>query len=60
MPPKVDLDKCNGCGTCEDVCPEEVFELVDDKAKVVRPDDCTECETCVDECPTEAITLEDE
>ncbi|HHV35642.1 MAG: 4Fe-4S binding protein [Syntrophaceticus sp.] len=59
MPPKVDLDKCDGCETCVDVCPEEVFELEDDKAKVARPDDCSDCETCVDECPNEAITMDE-
>jgi len=59
LPPKVDLDKCSGCGTCADVCPNEVFEVADDKSQVVRPDDCTACEQCVSECPEEAITLEE-
>lgn len=59
MPPKVDLNKCTGCGTCADVCPSEVFDIVDDKCQVARPDDCTSCETCVAECPEEAIVLED-
>ncbi|HAA89475.1 MAG: 4 Fe-4S ferredoxin [Thermoanaerobacterales bacterium 50_218] len=59
MPPKVDLDKCTGCGTCVDVCPNEVLEIVDDKCKVVNPDDCTECESCVEECPEGAIALEE-
>ncbi|MGB9791265.1 MAG: 4Fe-4S dicluster domain-containing protein [Thermacetogeniaceae bacterium] len=59
MPPKVDLEKCSGCGTCVDVCPSEVFEMENDKSKVARPDDCTGCETCVEECPEEAIVLED-
>ena len=59
MPPKVDLDKYTGCGTCADVCPSEVFDIEDDKSIVARPDDCTECESCVDECPEEAITMEE-
>jgi len=59
LPPKVDQDKCSGCGTCVDVCPNEVFELSDDKSQVVHPDDCTGCEQCVSECPEEAITMED-
>lgn len=58
MPPKVDLDKCTGCGSCVDVCPNEVLEIENDKCKVARPDDCTECESCVEECPEGAITLE--
>lgn len=59
MPPRVELEKCTGCGTCVDVCPNEVFEMVDDKSYVARPDDCTECEQCVENCPEEAITLEE-
>jgi NAD-dependent dihydropyrimidine dehydrogenase PreA subunit len=59
MPPKVDLGKCTGCGTCADVCPSEVFDIESEKSKVSRPDDCTACETCVEECPEEAIALEE-
>ena len=59
MKPQVDLEKCTGCGTCAEVCPVEVFEIVEEKSKVVQPDECTECESCVDNCPDEAITLVD-
>ena len=57
MPPKVDESKCTGCGTCEEVCPSEVFTLKDQKAKVTAPDDCVECESCVENCPENAIEL---
>lgn len=59
MKPIVDESKCTGCGNCVDVCPSEVFEMQDEKSKVVRPEECVECETCVSECPEEAIKLED-
>lgn len=59
MHPKIDHDKCTGCGTCVDVCPVEVFEMKDDKSEVVQPDECVECETCVENCPENAIQLVD-
>jgi NAD-dependent dihydropyrimidine dehydrogenase PreA subunit len=59
MKPQVDESKCTGCGNCVEVCPSEVFELKDEKSKVVRPEECVECETCVSECAEEAITLVD-
>jgi NAD-dependent dihydropyrimidine dehydrogenase PreA subunit len=59
MKPEVDESKCSGCGNCVDVCPSEVFEMENDKSKVVRPEECVECETCVSECPEEAIKLVD-
>ncbi|MEW6685970.1 MAG: 4Fe-4S binding protein [Candidatus Edwardsbacteria bacterium] len=57
--PKIDLEKCDGDGTCVDSCPMQVLEIVDGKAKVVRPDDCTACTICVDACPQKAIVLEE-
>ncbi|RLI46262.1 ferredoxin, partial [Candidatus Bathyarchaeota archaeon] len=29
---KVDTEKCTGCGTCVDVCPVGVYEIVDGKS----------------------------
>lgn len=55
----VDFDKCTGCGTCVDECPQEVYDdPVDGKVVVAREDDCVGCEACVPECPEEAIKIE--
>ncbi|MGE5416580.1 MAG: ATP-binding protein [Acidobacteriota bacterium] len=57
--PVVDEEKCVGEGDCAEVCPGDpvVFEVVEDKSKVVHPESCIECGLCVDSCPTEAISL---
>ena len=54
---EVDAELCDGCESCIDVCPNEVFEIQDGVSVPVNMDDCLECESCVAECPTEAITL---
>ncbi len=51
----VDLEKCTGCGTCEEVCPVEAIK-VEDKKAVVDAETCVDCGTCIDECPEKAIT----
>ena len=56
---KIDLEKCEGCGECVDICPNEVLELKDEKA-IVANDDCAGCESCVETCPEEAITVEEQ
>ena len=60
MPPRVDEESCVGCGDYISACPAEpiVFEIINDKAKVVHPDACIECGLCVDACPAHAIILE--
>jgi NAD-dependent dihydropyrimidine dehydrogenase PreA subunit len=55
----VDKEACDGDGVCVDVCPVDVFGLVDDKAIPTRADDCILCMACVSACPTLAITVED-
>jgi ferredoxin len=59
--PKVDREKCIGCGTCASLC-GEVFELKDDGKSHVKPGaDCEKagcCKEAADSCPVKAITLE--
>jgi NAD-dependent dihydropyrimidine dehydrogenase PreA subunit len=53
---KVDIDKCKGCGICEEVCPLEVITIEDRKARI-NPG-CAECKTCAKVCTPGAIIAE--
>lgn len=57
--PKIEIDvgKCNGDGTCIEICPMACFELKGEKAVVVNEDDCIVCGACEVQCPNEAITV---
>jgi len=50
-------DDCTGCGTCVSICPVAVFELENEKAKVVREEECLGCMACVESCSSKAITV---
>lgn len=52
---EVDLDLCIGAGECVQVCPVEVYELVDGKVIAENIGACTDCSACQDVCPTNAI-----
>lgn len=58
---KIDLAKCNGDGTCVDVCPTAVFELKGEgdqkKAHVVNLEACLVCRACEAQCPEGAIQI---
>jgi len=51
------VDKCIGCGDCVEVCPHEVFEVNEKKARIIKKDMCMECGACALNCPTEAIKV---
>ena len=49
-------DKCIGCGSCIDVCPEEACSLTPDGIVTDR-ERCTGCGKCADICPTKATEM---
>jgi UDP-glucose 4-epimerase len=53
---KVDESKCDGCGTCLEVCVFKGREVLENKAHV-DPDYCLVCGRCVDVCPNGAISF---
>jgi ferredoxin len=57
--PKVDKEKCIGCGLCASICPD-VFKIQDDgKSHVINPKGCSKCncKEAADSCPVSAISL---
>ena len=57
-PAIIDVDKCDGCSVCVEVCPTEAISIGDDGKAKVNEEECVECESCVDECPNGAISME--
>jgi len=51
-----DLDKCTACGSCVDVCPFGLLEVVGDKVQL--KEGCTLCGACVQACAFDVITIE--
>lgn len=54
---RIDLEKCDGDGTCVDICPVEVLEIKDGKSVVVNLDECLICRACEVQCPNNAIEI---
>lgn len=52
---EIDLDLCEGAAECVDVCPAEVYEVVDGVVQAGNIGECVECGSCEDACPNDAI-----
>ena len=64
MPPIINEEKCRSCGTCVNVCAEDVFfgskgfgKLDGEIPIVSHPEVCYHCYLCVLECTSDAIRL---
>jgi MinD superfamily P-loop ATPase len=54
--PALDKDVCAECGKCLEFCPFGVYEMVDDRIRVVHPQHCkNNCPACARTCPASAI-----
>ncbi len=51
--PKVDQEKCTGCGACERICPKHIIRLTSVTRRIMREYTTEECVTpCQRACPT--------
>lgn len=55
--PRIDPQRCTGCGDCIEQCPEKALALVAGKAVLAHPEQCSYCQVCEDLCPVGAIDL---
>lgn len=49
-------EKCDFCGTCVGICPEDAIELRESELSITEK--CTKCSKCVWCCPYEALKFE--
>jgi len=54
---RLDAEKCTGCGTCLQVCPQAVLARENGKVRIDSRDSCMECGACARNCPTGAIAV---
>lgn len=54
--PKINLDKCVGCGICKTYCPTGAIEIIKGKA-TFDYDKCIGCADCITVCPEHALKI---
>ncbi|MGM0608432.1 MAG: ATP-binding protein [Candidatus Muiribacteriota bacterium] len=57
--PVIKTKECTGCGNCVTVCPvsPKVFEIMEEKSKVVHAENCIDCGACIANCPVKCIKM---
>ncbi|MGL5431141.1 MAG: ferredoxin-type protein NapF [Vibrio sp.] len=47
---------CDGCGMCQQVCPNQIIEIVDQLAQInLDYNECSLCTACTKACPNSAL-----
>jgi ferredoxin len=53
---KLSKEKCTLCQACFTLCPENVFQIMNNKL-VIQNEKCVNCTSCTDVCPANAIQI---
>jgi len=61
--PTIDYEKCNFCMECDNFCPHNVYEKIEDQEKkliIKNPYNCVVfCRACAKACALDALTFPD-
>ena len=52
---EIDLDLCEASEECVNICPAEVYIIIDGKVNAENIGECIKCGACQDTCPYNAI-----
>ncbi len=55
---KIDLERCDSCAKCVDLCPEKVLIEMEEGIKTKEGIECTLCMECAKACPKDPPALE--
>jgi len=55
---KIDSERCDACGKCMKVCPEQILVKTPEGIKTQKMLECTLCMDCVDACPKNPKAIE--
>jgi len=59
--PVIDHNRCIGCGSCVNACPEQdehaVLGIIDGKCHLIGPSNCIGHGSCAEACPMDGISL---
>ena len=53
--PKINKEKCIGCGTCVSECSNQAIVIGDDGKAKIDQEKCQKCGTCIEVCPVDAV-----
>jgi len=52
---EINWDLCAGSAECVEVCPAQVYDIIDGKVNADDISECIQCGACQNACPYEAI-----
>ncbi len=53
--PKINKEKCIGCGACAAECPNQAITLDNNGKAEIDQKKCKKCGRCIEVCPVEAV-----